>query len=164
MTSSEPSSTDSASRASLGSASGDAVAGVQTTLATEHAAVWAYRLVTAFLPSSSAEALSAGLVTHRAQRDGAERLVRDAGATPVPAAPGYVGGATVTDEKSALTLLVTVESDVATAWRGVLERTDDRGLRRTALDALVGAAVRATAWRQQAGDVPASEALPGAKS
>lgn len=161
MTSSEPSPVGDESRASLGPASGEAVAAVQAALTTEHAAVWTYRLVTAFLPGSSSEALSAGLTTHRAQRDVAERLISDAGGTPVPAAPAYVSGKQVIDEKSALALLISAESDVATAWRGALERTDDRGLRRTALDALVGAAVRATTWRQQAGEVPASEALPG---
>lgn len=144
-----------------GQATEEAVQAVQDALGTEHAAAWAYRLATAFVPDA-AEELEAGTLAHRAQRDVAERLLRDAGAAPQPAQAAYVSGTQVTDRNSALTLLVTAEGDVAIAWRGVLERTDDAALRRTALDALTAGAVRATRWRQQAGEVPASRALPGA--
>jgi hypothetical protein len=133
---------------------------VQAALGTEHAAAWAYRLTTAFISDTGGD-LDAGEIAHRAQRDLAERLLRDAGATPQAAQAAYVAGGQVNDQASAVRLLVTAEDDVATAWRGVLERTDNAALRRTGLDALTGAAVRATRWRHVAGEVPASRALPG---
>ena len=158
MTSSEPSVPRSGR---IGKADEESMPAVQTALGTEHAAIWTYRLCTAFLPDSADE-LDAGQNAHRAQRDVAERLVRGAGGTPVASEPAYSGGKQIDDQGSALALLVTAEDDTSTAWRGVLERTDDANLRRTALDALTSSAVRATRWRSQSGEVPASRPLPGA--
>ncbi len=142
-----------------GKPSGDAVQAVQDALAAEHAAVWTYGLVSAFV--QQAEQTAEGANAHRARRDATERLLRDASATPVPPAPAYLPPAPVTDSASSIAALVAVEVDACVAWRGVLERTEDADLRRTALDALTASAVRATRWRKTGGLLPAGLAMPG---
>jgi hypothetical protein len=139
----------------------DAVAAVQAALGAEHAALWVYGLVSAFLPDSFNAPVNEGNTAHRARRDATERLLADGGATPQPAEPAYVPPQPVKDQKSALAVLVVAESDTTVAWRAVLERTDDKLVRRAALDALTAAAVRATRWRRAAGQSPAAPAFPG---
>lgn len=137
------------------------VESVQTALGTEHAALWTYGMVSAFLND---QAVAEGANLHRARRDTTERWLRDHGATPNPPAAAYLPPSPVSDGPSALAALVAVEQDTCAAWRGVLERTDDSALRTSALEALTTAAVRATRWRRAAGSNPASIAMPGVAS
>jgi hypothetical protein len=124
------------------------VQALQTALAAEHAAVWGYGLASAFLPPQSDDKLTEGSAAHRARRDATERMLRDAGVAPVPAAPGYLTPQPVTDVASAVAMVTTLETDAAVAWRSVVERSPaDPAIRSAALDALTGAAVRATRWR-----------------
>jgi hypothetical protein len=67
----------------------------------------------------------------------------------------------VTDQASALAVLVTAEVDAGVAWRAVLERTDDAVVRTFALEGLTGAAVRAARWRKAAGVAPVAPPMPG---
>ncbi|MBP2477164.1 hypothetical protein JOF53_006036 [Crossiella equi] len=134
---------------------------VQRALAAEHAADWAYGLATAFVRDTLQNAVRDGATAHRARRDATERLVRDSGATPVSAEPGYAPPQPVTDQASAITLLVTAETDTAAAWRAVLERTEDQSLRRSGLEALTTAAIRATRWRKAGGANPLTVPFPG---
>lgn len=138
---------------------GDAL---QDALAAEHAAVWVYGLVTAFLPATYQGSATDGATEHRTRRDACERMLASAGVTAKPAQPAYVPPKPVTDGKSAMAVVATAEADVATAWRGVIERTDDRGLRAFASLALTGSARRCTRWRIAAGEQPGAPALPGA--
>ncbi|HEV2783315.1 MAG TPA: ferritin-like domain-containing protein [Actinophytocola sp.] len=140
---------------------GDALEAVQQALGAEHAAVWVYGLVSAFLPASFGAATQEGMTAHRARRDATERLLAAAGTTPRPAEPAYLPPRPVTDQASAIAVLITAESDATVAWRAVLERTDDGEVRRAALEALTAAAVRATRWRKAGGQAPVAPALPG---
>jgi len=137
----------------------EAVAALQTALATEHAAVWAYGLVSAFLPAELAAQVDEAAAAHRARRDATERMLTDAGVKPAPAEPAYRTPGPVTDDAEALVLAVTAETDTAAAWRSVIER-GARG-RSAALDALVGAAVRASRWRAAAGVPTLTVPFPG---
>jgi len=139
----------------------DSIKAVQSALGAEHAALWVYGLVSAFLPDSFKARVTEGTTAHRARRDATERLLAGAGETPLPAEPAYVPPQPVNNQKSAIAVLVVAEADTTVAWRAVLERTDDRDLRRSALEALTGAAVRATRWRRAAGQSPATPAFPG---
>ncbi|MGA6164739.1 ferritin-like domain-containing protein [Amycolatopsis magusensis] len=139
----------------------EAVESLQGALAAEHAAVWVYSLVTAFLPNDFRSGTENGALAHRDRRDACERLLTAAGADPVSTEPAYLPPKPVTDSKSAMALVATAEADAAAAWRGVLERTDDTALRTIALRALVGSATRGTAWRKEAGEQPPAMALPG---
>jgi hypothetical protein len=136
-------------------------AAVQTALRTEHAAVWCYGLAGAFLATQADRRAEQDLAAHRARRDATIRLLTDYGVVPSPTEPAYGTPEPVTDQRSAITLLVTAESDAAAAWRSVLERCDDGGLRRMALDGLTEAAVRGARWSGQLDDVPPIPVFPG---
>ncbi len=143
---------------------------LQGALAAEHAAIWAYGVVTAFVPAALDGQLEEAASAHQARRDATERVLIDAGAPPVPPEPGYLTPEPVTDATSALRLAITAETDAAAAWRSVLElspverSTADPGLRGAALDALTEAAVRATRWRATASVSPLTVPFPGAPS
>ncbi len=130
-------------------------------LGAEHASLWVYGLTSAFASESRVRpAISEAMNTHRAQRDSAERLIRDAGMKPPVAQPAYSLPQPVTDQNSAIRALITAETECQIGWRSVLENTQDAGLRRTALDALTASATRATRWRVTVGE-PGVTAFPG---
>ncbi|TCP46741.1 uncharacterized protein DUF4439 [Tamaricihabitans halophyticus] len=139
----------------------DAVEVLQEALGAEHAAMWAYGLVSAYLPADFDEGLGKATAEHRARRDGAQRMLTVAGSTPRPAQPGYVPPEDITDQTSATTLVVQVEDDCTIAWRAVLEHTDNAELRGFALRALTSSARRCALWRAEAGEAPSVLALPG---
>ncbi|MGB6162601.1 MAG: ferritin-like domain-containing protein [Pseudonocardiaceae bacterium] len=146
---------------------------LQGALAAEHAAIWAYGVVAAFVPGALDGQLEEAASAHQARRDATERILIDAGAPPVPPEPGYLIPEPVTDATSALRLAITAETDAAAAWRSVVELSPaelspaerspaDPGLRGAALDALTEAAVRATRWRATASVSPLTVPFPGA--
>ncbi|MBM7775882.1 hypothetical protein JOD54_006086 [Actinokineospora baliensis] len=142
----------------------DSLAAVQAALGAEHAAVWVYGLVSAFLPASFDKPIGDGAQAHRTRRDTTERLLGASGATPAPAEPAYLPPKPVTDQASALTLVIDAEQDCTVAWRAVLERTDAEvaaDVRANAALALTESAVRATRWRKTAGITPLTPVLPG---
>ena len=143
------------------SLSAEAAEATQDALGAEHAALWVYGLVSAFLSgydSSVQECRNA----HRARRDATELLLSGAGQSPRSAEPAYVTPQPVTDQASAIAVIVLAETDCTVAWRAVLERTDDKALRAAALDGLRDSAVLATRWRVAGGQTPATPPLPGA--
>lgn len=136
---------------------------LQEALAAEHAAVWVYGVAAAFVSGALAMRLDEAATAHQARRDATERILIDAGVSPVPSEPGYLTPNPVTDASSALRLVVTAETDAAAAWRSVVERSPaDPDLRGGALEALTAAAVRATRWRIAAGTTPTTVPFPGA--
>jgi hypothetical protein len=139
----------------------ETVDALQQALAAEHAAIWAYGLAGAFLPAGSRTALTKGSEIHTVRRDATITTLKSAGATPEAAEPGYSVPQPLTNQSSAFTLLVSAETDTVSTWRSVLEHTSEPTVRKTALDALTDAAVRAMSWRQSAGQTPATPPLPG---
>lgn len=139
----------------------DAVAALQQALDTEHAAIWVCGLVAAFLPDSFGKGLDAATAEHRRRRDAAQIIIAAADAKPNIAEPAYLPPKPITSAASAKALVVTAEADAASAWRGVLERCDDKELRAFAAAALASSAVRCTLWRAELGTSPAAIALPG---
>ncbi|WP_166462734.1 ferritin-like domain-containing protein [Amycolatopsis acidicola] len=148
--------------ASASTVPSDAVSPLQKALDAEHAAVWVYALVSAFLPSNYTAGVSDGADEHRNRRDACVRMLDAVGATPDGAEPAYITPKPVTDATSAKSVVASAEADTAAAWRGVLEGTDDENLRKVALVALLGSARRGTRWRQAAGESPAAVPMPGA--
>ncbi|RRO16143.1 DUF4439 domain-containing protein [Saccharopolyspora rhizosphaerae] len=133
-------------------------------LGAEHAALWVYGLAGAFAGEARVRsAVDEALEQHRRLRDTAEQAMRQADLTPTPAQPAYDVGP-VANQSAAIELLITAERDCEVGWRAVLDTTEDRGLRRTALDGLTTAATRATRWRLTLGRQPAVEHLPGQRS
>ena len=139
----------------------ETVDALQRALAAEHAAIWAYGLAGAFLPAGSRPALAKGSEAHTVRRDATITTLKNAGATPKAAEPGYSVPHPLTNQSSAFTLLVAAETDTVSSWRSVLEHTSDSDLRKTTLDAMTDAAVRAMTWRQSGGQTPSTPPLPG---
>lgn len=142
----------------------EAVDPLQKALAAEHAALWVYGLVSAFLSAEFGNALKSGRAEHTARRDVLIQAITAASATPVAPEAAYVPAKPVTDGPSAASVVATAEADCAAAWLGVVTHTDDAGVRGLALQALVAAARRGTPWRQQAAEKPVAIALPGQHS
>jgi len=137
---------------------------VLAALGTEHAAIWVYGLVSAFLPAANAADVTAASLAHRERRDAVVALLGRAGVGAPPAAAAYRPPTPVTDGASAAGLAIVAEDDVAAAWRAVAERTsaaEDGELRRLALEAVVAAATTSVAWRRLAGRTPLVPAFPG---
>lgn len=139
----------------------ETVDALQQALSAEQAAVWVYGLVSAFLPDSYDKAVDKYMAAHRDRRDATERLLAAAAITPISPEPAYTTPKPVTDKESAITVLTVAEDDASVAWRAVLDRADDPGVRQAALESLTEAAVRGTRWRQDAGTEPAAIAMPG---
>ncbi|PVZ14436.1 DUF4439 domain-containing protein [Actinomycetospora cinnamomea] len=138
---------------------------VLAALGTEHAAIWCYGLVSAYLPTVSAADLAATAQAHRERRDAVVALLARRGVTAPPAAAAYRPPSPVTDATSAATLAIVAEDDVAAAWRAVAERTsadEDAELRHLALDAVTAATTTSVVWRRVAGRSPLVPAFPGA--
>ena len=142
----------------------ETVDALQQALSAEHAAVWVYGLVSAFLPDSYDKAVGKGMAAHRDRRDATERLLAAAAVTPISPEPAYTTPKPVDGKESAIAVLVVAEDDATVAWRAVLDRADDPGVRQAALEALTEAAVRGTRWRADAGTKPAAIAMPGQPS
>ncbi|MDQ0382415.1 ferritin-like domain-containing protein [Amycolatopsis thermophila] len=134
---------------------------LQQALSAEHAALWIYGLVSAFLPDAYTAGVAEGTAEHQDRRDACVRMLTAAGVEPEVAEPAYITPKPVTDATSAKSVVATAEADAATAWRGVLEQTDDAALRAVALKALLASARRGTRWREAAGEHPVAIVLPG---
>lgn len=147
--------------AAAGAVPAEAVDPLQVALAAEHAAVWVYGLVSAFLPADFGDAEKSGAAEHAVRRDLLQTMLSASGATPVAPEPAYVPKKPVTDAKSAALVVATAEADCASAWLAVVNHTDDANLRTTALHALVAASRRGTPWRSEAGEKPTAIAMPG---
>ena len=138
----------------------DALAALQSALATEQAAVWAYGLVAAYARDQSAMIADARS-GHLLRRDATTARLVQGGATPPEPAAAYQVSVAVTDAPSALALAQDIETDAAAAWRVVIGSTDDAELRGFALLGLSDAAVRLAIWKQVAGATPTTVPFPG---
>lgn len=128
-------------------------------LAGEHAAIFGYGALGAYLRGASLALAQQAEAAHRARRD--LLLVRLASASPpAPAAePAYTLPFPVTDEASALRLATGVEERTGDVWKAALADVggDDRKL---ALDALTDCALRAARFRRATGQTPGTVPLP----
>ena len=136
----------------------------QAALGAEHAAIWSSGLASAFLSAVDAQALADAALAHRQRRDALVGLLEAAGARAAPSAAAYATPRPVTDGASAAALLVVAEDDVTTAWRSLLDRTDDRDLRTAGVAAMVAATTAGARWRARAGVAPLVPPLPGGGS
>ncbi|WP_420753233.1 ferritin-like domain-containing protein [Rhodococcus sp. O3] len=127
----------------------------------EHAAVFGYGLVAAFSNPARGQEVAEDTAAHRARRDATIDALTAASVTPPVAAPGYTVPFPVTDPISAAQLAVQIETDVAVAWRSVVERATSESTRGVAIEALTETALRGARWRANLGVVPPTVALPG---
>lgn len=132
---------------------------LQTLLAAEHAAVYAYDVLGPRLPDAVQPRARAAQAAHRALRDRLTALLRARAAQAPGTAAGYDVAAAGPAE--ALALAVRVEEGVGVRWRDLVAGTDAADLRTLGTSGLVDAAVRAARWRATAGAPVPTVALPG---
>jgi hypothetical protein len=136
---------------------------LETLLEAEHATIYGYGLLGARLDDAGRERASTAYDSHRARRDQLDRLLRERGADPDPSEPAY--DVDVATTEAALGLAVRLEEGLAVRWRDLVVGTragaTDAPLRSLAVAGLTECAVRAAEWRQVAGIVPSTVALPG---
>lgn len=128
-------------------------------LSAEHATAYGYGVLGARLDDAGREEALAALDDHRRRRDDVAERLEALGVEPEGPRPSY--GVAVADATEALQLAVRLEEGVGVRWRDLAGGTEDRALRRLAVEGLVETAVQATAWRQRLGLQPATVALPG---
>jgi len=137
----------------LDSATVDAL---QDALAAEHAAVFGYGALGAWLTGAALAGAYQAYDAHRQRRDRIDQLIRRVGTQPRPAAAAYRLPFAVSSRRRARQLATGIEDGVADAY-GWLVTAAGRGstLRTDAAGWLTEAALRAAGWRR------ASLALPG---
>jgi hypothetical protein len=128
----------------------DDTTALQTCLAAEHAAVYAYAVIggrlTGFTPPASVVDEADGAYEwHRAQRDSLDALIRQAGASPTAAEPAYTLPVTPDRVAQCQRLARYLENRCCDAYAyGVSLATD--AVRATLAHALGECAVRAALW------------------
>ncbi|MBD0840156.1 ferritin-like domain-containing protein [Streptomyces sp. TRM68416] len=127
---------------------------LQAALAAEHAAVYGYGVVGGRIHEGRRGEAREAYDAHRARRDALVREVRDLGGRPVAAEAGYALPFAVPDSAAAVRLAAELEDRVAGVYSDLV-RASSGERRRTAAEALRGAAVRAVRWRGE------SVAFPG---
>jgi hypothetical protein len=127
-------------------AAGGAITAGQAALAAEYAAVYGYGVVGARIGDDRRPQATAAYDAHRARRDAMRRALRDLGAEPVAADPGYELPFPVPDAAAAVRLAALIEDRVADAYADLVPVAGG-DLRRSAATALRDAAVRAVGWR-----------------
>lgn len=132
-------------------------------LAGEHAAIYGYGVIGAHLKGSALTQARQAEAAHRNRRDGLLEALASTGGTPPAAQPAYTLPFPVTDSASAVRLAQQIEERTAALWRAVLPPSSATQ-RRTALDALTDAAIRAARWRRTAGTRPGTVPLPGSST
>jgi Domain of unknown function (DUF4439) len=130
-------------------------------VATEHATIYGYGIVSAHTTPDLNGLVSEAIATHRAQRETAIQILtsRDV-ALPLPAA-GYQLPMPVTNPTDAGNLAVRMENDAAVAWRAVLEQAAGSEDRTFAVTALTQSAILAARWKRALKAWPVTEAFPG---
>ncbi|ADG98312.1 conserved hypothetical protein [Segniliparus rotundus DSM 44985] len=131
-------------------------------LAAEHAAVYAYGVVQAWVRHQATAQLAADIITeHRAHRDAAESRLARAGAAVPTAAPAYTLPITVTDGPAAARLAAQIEHETAQAWRALVERATLPEVREEGVRHLGDCAVRLAQWRENLDLRPVASPFPG---
>jgi hypothetical protein len=130
-------------------------------IATEHATIYGYGLVSAHSTPDVNELVSTAMAEHRDRRESAiARLEARSIDPPLPAA-GYQLPIEVDNPTDAANLAVRMEEDAAVAWRAVLEQAPDEDDRAFAVKALTQCAVTAARWSRVLGVSPITVAFPG---
>jgi Domain of unknown function (DUF4439) len=129
-----------------GQASQPAIHALQTALAAEHAAVYGYGVVGAYLAGSNRATATADWVAHQNARDQLEATLRAGGVQPGPAAVAYQLPVPVRTPAEAVSLAVVLEERIATAYLGLVALSVPAFRELGALQ-LRASALRAAFWR-----------------
>jgi len=140
------------------------VTALQSALAAEHAAVYGYGVVGAYLTGSQEGTATTDWVAHQVARDRLEAMLRSAGASqPAAAAVAYQLPMPVRNAGEAVALAVVLEDRVATAYLGLVALRNT-AIREYGAQQVQASALRAAAWRGSTvafpGLTPAALATP----
>jgi hypothetical protein len=130
-------------------------------LATEHAIIYGYGIVSAHCAPDVNDLVSTALSEHRDRRDQVVAMLAARQVTAPVAAAGYQLPMRVNSPRNAARLAARMENDAAVAWRAVVEQAqtpDDRGF---GVTALTKSAVLAARWNRVLGAWPITTAFPG---
>ncbi|KUI28289.1 hypothetical protein AU195_21305 [Mycobacterium sp. IS-1496] len=130
-------------------------------IATEHATIYGYGLVSAHSTPETNWLVSASISEHRKRREAAIALLEQRQVSPPLPAAGYQVPMPVDDPREAAKLAVRMEEDGAAAWRAVVEQATGTEDRTFGLTALTESAVAAARWTQIVGTDPVTVAFPG---
>lgn len=130
-------------------------------VATEHATIYGYGLVSAHSTPETNWLVSASIAEHRRRREAAIALLEQRQVSPPLPAAGYQVPMRVDDPRQAAKLAVRMEFDGAAAWRAVVEQATTTEYRSFGLAALTQSAVAAARWTQIVGTDPVGTAFPG---
>jgi len=123
-----------------------ATGALQAALAAEHAAVYGYGVVGAYLTGGSRAAATADWVAHQNARDELEAVLRSRGSRPGPAAIAYQLPIPVRTSGQAVSLAVILEERIATAYLRVVALSTP-ALRELGALQVRESALRAAFWR-----------------
>ncbi len=119
---------------------------LQAALAAEHAAVYGYGVAGAHLTGAALTAATSDWIAHQVARDAIESMLRSAGLTPVAAAAAYRLPRPVRGAAAAMSLALTLEDRVTTAYLGLVAAASP-AIRKFGGREVVAAAIRAAGWR-----------------
>jgi hypothetical protein len=123
------------------------VRALQSALAAEHAAVYGYGVVGAYLTGGPQATATTDWVAHQVARDRLEAMLRSLGwSQPTAAAVAYQLPIPVRSARDAVALAVVLEDRVATAYLGLVALSDT-AIREFGAQQVQASALRAAAWR-----------------
>lgn len=135
---------------------------MQTALAAEQAAIWAYGVVGTYAALTRRAAVAAIEQAHRARRDQLESLIVAASAIPNPGLAAYQLPSPITDPTSAISVAGQIEERLSAVWRFTLGNCDTSTTRTFALSALIESSIQSLTWRQvTSGNAAALNPFPG---
>ncbi|MGV0605427.1 ferritin-like domain-containing protein [Mycolicibacterium sp. XJ1904] len=130
-------------------------------IATEHATIYGYGVVSARSAPDDNWLVSKAMAEHRERRETGLQMLEDRSIVgPLPAA-GYQLPMEVKSPADAAKLAVRMEEDAAVAWRAVVEQASTEQDRAFGVEALTQCAVMAARWSQLLGTTPVTVAFPG---
>ncbi|MGV0785438.1 ferritin-like domain-containing protein [Mycolicibacterium sp. XJ2] len=130
-------------------------------IATEHATIYGYGVVSARSAPDDNWLVSKAMAEHRERRETGLQMLEDRSIVgPLPAA-GYQLPMEVKTPADAAKLAVRMEEDAAVAWRAVVEQASTEQDRAFGVEALTQCAVMAARWSQLLGTTPVTVAFPG---
>jgi uncharacterized membrane protein YraQ (UPF0718 family) len=140
---------------------------LQTALTAEHAAIYGYGIVGAYLAGSMQATATNDWVAHQVARDRLEAVLRSLGAQPTAAAVAYQLPVPVRNASEAVALAVVLEDRIATAYLGLVALSNV-SIRDFGAMQVQASAMRAAAWRGGTvafpGMTPAALAAPRQQS
>ena len=130
-------------------------------IATEHATIYGYGLVSSHATPEVNDLVSSSVAEHRERREAAIAMLEARSVDPPLPAAGYQLPMQVDNPTDAANLAVRMEEDGAVAWRAVLEQAINEQDRTFAVTALTQCAVAAARWSRVLGVSPITVAFPG---